>query len=542
MNHFTNKIRRRINDVYKGNHRMRRISSPRHLPDQTNDEQRAFNSDARGLPRSGSCGTADSKQPQGSGSSPSVNNKRDREVPNKAIEFAKERVPIEDSASVVDECKQETQPRDDDEVDAPEDAVIAPAIPTVTWEDAQKVREATYVTFNSEDETDYTKGPVRMVLAPDGVEWVVALLMNLPLSQSIQNALKHKRYYEQRRRDAARRKQQLMHLSLDVESEIASHESKLVQMRNEIPAHNPKRLDLQSHLSMLELMLKEIEYDIRSTDVDMDTACGIARDVYEGALSQLDDGFVQASLLEPEKRPKEQAFEDLDLQAEYEKFCEHRRQCEHADEVPATDLDTDREYLTVPTQPMTQEEEETERLMSIVWWSSQRLERAQAAFDRGKEDWNAEIDADYNFAIAAEQPTDGIKDESGHGWLVRLQELTHELQEAEDAYAEAKAAAASVGLDIPLDDRTSDFVDDADDGYPLSLEREIAASAPTPRINDWISGMPGGADFCSPGQDGELVDADDWDFREVELSDSISTFAQDYKRNQIQRWRKNGGM
>lgn len=62
---------------------------------------------------------------------------------------------------------------------------------SVEWtaEKVQAVREANYITFDGEDETDYTRGPARMVQAADGVVTCTALLLTLDLSKAVQKAL-----------------------------------------------------------------------------------------------------------------------------------------------------------------------------------------------------------------------------------------------------------------------------------------------------------------------------------------------------------------
>lgn len=539
MDKLTTRIRRRINDVCRGNSRTRRISqcfaADVDIYGQLND------SDVTDVPKTDFFEVRED-EPTPTGEDDRVHVEEDgQELPDVDSDRTEIRHSVVETLSTVGEAC--GRPTDEiEENDAQQDVTSTPEILTVTWEEAQAMREATYMTFEGEDENDYTKGPVRTVFASDGVEWVTALLMTLPLSQKIQKALRFMRSYAQRREKARRRKEQLSHLSRKIKCQMSNHQYKLNQLGNGVSAKDPRRLDLQTQMSMLELMLKETTMEIQCIDADLNMAGGIAREINESALSELQDAFVQALLLEPEEAIEQPAFEFLDLKTEYQRFCEERQEAGSYEGGPLAELDTGREHLMAPRRPMTQEEEEAERLTSIFWWSLQRLGKAEAAFDRGREDWQAEIEADYNFAVAAEQPLDGLTDESGHGWYQRLQDLTRELRDAEEMFADAKAAAAWAALDIPLDDRTSDFVDDADDGYPASLEQRIAASAPVPFINAWMSDMPDRGEPASPSQDGDHAkDVDEWNFRDVEICDSISTFAGGHERKQIERWRRRLG-
>jgi hypothetical protein len=125
-------------------------------------------------------------------------------------------------------------------------------------------------------------------------------------------------------------------------------------------------------------------------------------------------------------------------------------------------------------------------------------------------------------------------------WVQKIQELTREIIEAESALSAAKAAAVDGGIDVPMDDRASGFVDDVADGYRMSMEQAMIGSVPSPKIKDWISGIP---EVASPSFNEHSNEADDWEAEDVEISDSVSMVAQDAgERRRIDKWRQVCGL
>jgi hypothetical protein len=121
-------------------------------------------------------------------------------------------------------------------------------------------------------------------------------------------------------------------------------------------------------------------------------------------------------------------------------------------------------------------------------------------------------------------------------WVQKIQELTRELIEAESALSTARAAAGEGGVDVHMSDGTSGFGDDPDDGYRMSMEQAMISSVPSPKIKDWMSGIP---EVASPSFKEHAEEADEWEAEEVEMCDSVSMIAQDAgERRRIDKWRQ----
>ncbi|KAI4180519.1 MAG: hypothetical protein LQ346_006969 [Caloplaca aetnensis] len=127
------------------------------------------------------------------------------------------------------------------------------------------------------------------------------------------------------------------------------------------------------------------------------------------------------------------------------------------------------------------------------------------------------------------------------------QELANDMANAEAAYEEALTRRNKLGLGGS--DQESGFPMDDYDGYPLSWENEGIASAPTPFIEDWLEGIPeietlfdvtdldnlGGDEFREEEQE-DPEDANDWDIRSAQMSDTWSCKDLTRNRKRIDRW------
>jgi hypothetical protein len=87
-----------------------------------------------------------------------------------------------------------------------------------------------------------------------------------------------------------------------------------------------------------------------------------------------------------------------------------------------------------------------------------------------------------------------------------------------------------------MNDRASGFADDSADGYRMSMEQAMISSVPSPKIKDWMSGIP---DVASPSFNEHTEESDEWEAEEVEMCDSVSMLAQDAgERKRIDKWRQ----
>lgn len=120
--------------------------------------------------------------------------------------------------------------------------------------------------------------------------------------------------------------------------------------------------------------------------------------------------------------------------------------------------------------------------------------------------------------------------------------MTRALVDAEAEYEVSKAAVVAAGIQLKYSDLESGFVDDVNDGYRVSMEKEMVEDCDRERIEEWLMDMEekecptrylSVRDF--EGMD-LMVEADESALREVEISDSRSMVAEGPSRKRIDRW------
>lgn len=133
--------------------------------------------------------------------------------------------------------------------------------------------------------------------------------------------------------------------------------------------------------------------------------------------------------------------------------------------------------------------------------------------------------------------------EFDHYLYEETRQLTRKLIDAEADYCAAKDAATAAGIHLKYSDIESGFVDDVDDGYRVSMERELAEHCDRERIQDWLMDIEEKAcptrylSVRDCALLGDLNHVDDWIGDEIGLSDSASQVAEGPSRRRIDRWR-----
>lgn len=121
-------------------------------------------------------------------------------------------------------------------------------------------------------------------------------------------------------------------------------------------------------------------------------------------------------------------------------------------------------------------------------------------------------------------------------------QMTRALIDAEAEYEVSKAAAVAAGIQLKYSDMESGFVDDVDDGYRISRERDMVENCDRGRIEDWLVDLDEKEcptrylSVCEFGRMDILNEAAGLALREVDISDSRSMVAEGPSRKRIDRW------
>ncbi|KAI7497461.1 hypothetical protein KC367_g5835 [Hortaea werneckii] len=401
----------------------------------------------------------------------------------------------------------------------------------------QALREEVYIQFDGEAADDYTGGPARFILASDGVQSCAAMLMTLDLSLKIKQSLHAQRAFAIAETRALHEEQANLDFELKLEHSIRKHEIRMMDLAElETGEANVEREALSDELEKLQLLLKNTRALQQQIKVRMETQADNLRYVQAKANALLEQTFIDARLIEPFLEPEEEPVPVLTVEEEYRKICQAIAEDDGLEEAEIASFHSCSDhYVAPPLSPTTQARQ---NLQSEYFSAQRRLGEAQIAFDRRYETREAEWYANYEAVERGEQARDASVEDFDARWVVRIQEMTREVIEAEEAMTEAKKALVDAGIDLFLEDQESCFVDTADDGYLGGHGEKFVAQVPGEKIDGWLEEVPDRPSSMSV--DGR--DADEWDVGDVDIGDSISTIAEGADRRRIDKWRQICGL
>lgn len=140
------------------------------------------------------------------------------------------------------------------------------------------------------------------------------------------------------------------------------------------------------------------------------------------------------------------------------------------------------------------------------------------------DNWNMFYDDEFAAYTAnlAKRETETTRTEFDLMLLKEQRGVAGDLRVAERELEEVMEYARGVGVVFRDVDQESGFEDRADDGYRLSLERDMVQHVDRSRIEKWMAEKE--------DRPNHSADCDDWDSRTVELHDSISVVAEGRRR------------
>ncbi|KAI7177230.1 hypothetical protein KC316_g7977 [Hortaea werneckii] len=404
-------------------------------------------------------------------------------------------------------------------------------------QDEQALRNKAYVQFNGEDADDYTSGPARFVIASDGVKPCAAMLMTLELSAKIKRALRAQHEFAHADTRALHEDRANLKFELELHEAMRRCKRRMFDVAELGTAEaDAKHESLSSQMDKLQLLLENAEATRQQIKARMDTHAENLRSIQAEMNVLFEEVFVNGNLLEPFSEPAEEPIEPLSVEEEYRKICQAIAEDDSLEEAEIASFHSCSDhYEPPPLSPTTQ----ARQVLQKDYFSAQRrLGEAQIAFDRRFDTREAEWYANYEAVERGEQAKDASVEDFDARWVIRIQEMTREVIEAEEAMTEAKRALVDAGIDLFQEDQESCFVDTADDGYLGDHEEKLMAQVPGEKIDGWLKEVP---DRSSPmSVDGR--DADEWDVGDVDIGDSASTIAEGAERRRIDKWRRICGL
>ncbi|GAB1732296.1 hypothetical protein NU195Hw_g114t1 [Hortaea werneckii] len=404
-------------------------------------------------------------------------------------------------------------------------------------QDEQALRNKAYVQFNGEDADDYTSGPARFVVASDGVKPCAAMLMTLELSAKIKRALRAQHDFALADTRALHEDRANLKFEMELHEAMRKCKMRIFDLAEVGTVEaDAEHENLSSQMDKLQLLLENAQATRQQVKARMDTHAENLRSIQAEMNVLFEEVFVNGNLLEPFSGPAEEPLEPLTVEEEYRKICQAIAEDDGLEEAEIASFHSCSDHYEPP--PLSPTTQARQALQNDYFSAQRRLGEAQMAFDRRYDTREAEWYANYEAVERGEQARDASVEDFDARWIIRIQEMTREVIEAEEAMTEAKKALVDAGIDLFQEDQESCFVDTADDGYLGDHEEKMVAQVPGEKIDGWLKEVPDRSSSISV--DGR--DADEWDVGDVDIGDSASTIAEGADRRRIDKWRRICGL
>lgn len=387
--------------------------------------------------------------------------------------------------------------------------------------------------FTYQDEADYTTGPARMVSSTDGSRNCPAILLNMELSQRMQNMLKAQRELqetelvtERKRNSIFRRDQKLLATVIKLDNNLDRLEKRDRDEDSDLSDDRARKVqDTRSEIHSVEEARSKLQQEEQAIIEQLGSRYEHQKRLQAEVNDILDDVFVNCNLLEPQTQ-----LVDTDVEVPIilgtASASASRNSSLHNDTTRQRGMSDDEPFDIAETDPQTALHDalrrKTHEKRMILLDAEQEFNMRESRYFEHLENYRAE-EARGN-PVRTKTDFDLAHLEYGRA-------LTRNLITAERNFnlAKAKAQAAGVMHDAFQD---SHFVDCFDDGYKESMDAEVAAKFDWTAIERWLDGTSI-ADYEGSASG---VEVDEWDARLDDRFDSVSVLADGIERSRIDQW------
>ncbi|KAK5692824.1 hypothetical protein LTR17_025234 [Elasticomyces elasticus] len=390
--------------------------------------------------------------------------------------------------------------------------------------DEDKARQQAYVHFveGQEDPEDYTSGPARVVLASDGVNPWVALLMTMDMSENVRRAVQAQRDYAFAEAVSTEEEMVKSRFEWNLRSAIQRHTSRIEMLQEEDPEEAAVEInDLEKELEKLQMLLAETTSGLMGMKARLQTKADNLREIQANLTHYLEEAFICAQIVQPPVEQVIPEIPELEVEEEYKKLCKGLAESQ-GDELEMasapSSLHSCREHMEeVELSP---EDQQRQNLIDAFYAADVQLQIAQQEFDNKDENLATELGHLHDALARGEENEGDTQEVFDLRWYTVFQDITRALIDAEEAFAAAKAAVLEAGLSIANDDAESGFGDLGSNGYAEEFEARMVATTSVPQVEGWLDSV---ADEASADVDAQTdVDLDEWDAENVEIGDSQS--------------------
>jgi hypothetical protein len=310
------------------------------------------------------------------------------------------------------------------------------------------------------------------------------MLMTFELSGSIKQCLKAHHDFARRKAKSGKQLDAAMAHKGKIQSQISSRNTQLAILARTGNPPSEKEEELKGELEILENMLQGAKNRRQGIHANIQWRGEMLRRVQEQMNAHIEEAFICARLVDPEEEePPMSPIKEYDIQKEYQDYRLRILLGDVDEEMEeAVPLQTEKPHLQA--EPLTAEQQRILDLRNAYARAEQHLEGAQAASNNRESKRAMEWQSNFEAAQRGEVALDATPADFDLRGVLRTQQLTRDVIEAENALTEAKAALLKAGVSIDRYDQASGFADDAADGYRISFEQDMVESVPQGRIQD----------------------------------------------------------
>lgn len=406
---------------------------------------------------------------------------------------------------------------------------------------------------------DFTESLGGIVIGFDGTKKCPVLVLTHDISTNVQEMIRFERMVRKQEREAKANLEGLSNFQATLAREIRNHQRLITESGDaglgskaldaEVEDEPNRRENLQEELENLGRLSKGIENRKSTIEANLRSRRNRLQ-AYQAELNEhLEMVFIYSQAIEEASDEEDFEVPEISMQEEYQNLVAKMQEFHSGPFIPKpltiTDdtgvheshdtADDTEEYLPPTLSPEKQARMEASR---SLWEAQENLQYARVQFSEKEEQRGRDLQQN----IEAEQRGEPVADASVEAfdlrWVIRFQEITHELLNAEIELSKARAHAKEIGLPLEHDNQSSCFPDHAADGGLELMSNDIDTPetfAGDPRMIAWMDSLVDSVDpdFSDP------MEVDDWGSgEEVEISDSASVVAQGSERRRIDAWQQ----
>ena len=389
----------------------------------------------------------------------------------------------------------------------------------------------TWISVGEENDC-FTNGPPRLVLTSGDNKGCIALLPDRDLLEKIQEAISDDSDVRQLESQTDAKVHRLFLKEEMLDEKISDTEADIAKYEG-IPSPDALEIlqKLQAKLARLHRKQEDVKEQLRASRHSLYSQYRIQRSGIHKLLGVLQEVLIESKVIEPEVEQDDAT--DAGSEAKFATNDDEDKDLApavHRETAMTGSIGSDGDSEATDRLNANPESAEQVALIRRYQMAQTRLRAMDDSFETRGERFDEEARERRRKIETGEE----VESESAFALrqINDTRRMGRRLSDAEEAVEAAKAAAVAAGVQIPGSDVESGFVDDVNDGYALSSEKEVVSSINRPEVLKWLQKVP-----AEGTEEPAEADVDDWDAKTANMSDSWSAVAGGPDKKRISRWR-----